>query len=549
MDSELTTPTDKALQDALSPLVNNIIDSNYESTKEQMTAHISPLLGPAIKEQVQTQKDDIVDALYPVMGNMISRYVSKSLEEMLFKINSQMQHGFSAKSIKRKIKAKITGVSETELLFNENANSDIRAIFLIHKDTGIVLAQAQNPNYAIHEPDMMASMMTAIRSFVNDCISQNDATQELGEIEYGGSKIILEASSHSYLAIMVEGASYQATSEKIRDVFGTIITKYGKNIREFEGDLDNFAQLHVDDELTTLLLNDTEEEEEENTKAKIHPMLYILPLLLLSWIAYSYYTSYQNKTLTKTASKQLYHTPALTTYRLDVGVKDGTATLKGEVPYSYHKNLADKTVRSIEGIEELKNEIIVVPTLSDPTQINLHIAYLLKGFNLQKGVSLHYNYDYETLTLLGHTLTQEQKGALLQELHKIEGLKSIQDQIVVTPVFKDTTIYFERGVSSLSITAQDKLVKIIKVLSSAGNDVSLVLKSYTDLIGSSQDNDTLAQKRMNTILAFLQVKGKIQNKITTHNTNQVPEGVDPLKEPEKARCVSISYKKENSDSI
>ena len=542
MDSKNSVLPDKALQDALSPLVNNIIEENYESTKEQRSAHLAPLIGSAIREQIKSQKDDVVDALYPVIGNMISKYVSKSLEEMLSNINSQIQNGLSSKSIKRKIKARLKGVSETELLLSENSNSHIRAVFLIHKDTGIVLAQAQNPNYALHEPDMMASMMTAIRSFVNDCIAQEGETQELGEIEYGGNKIILEASSHSYLAIMVEGATYQITYEKIRDVFGAIITKHGENIRKFEGDLEEFSQLRVDDELALLLVNDAPEE--ENKKQAIHPLMYIVPLLLISWGAYSYYNSYQNETLTRTANEKLYKTSNLTTFRLSVDIKDAVATLRGEVPFDYHKRLAAQVIQKIEGIKKIENEIIVLPTLNDPSQISSNIAYYLKGFNAQKGVSLHYDYNYEKLILLGYTANILQKEQVLKVLKAIKGIKTVEDRtLVVLPVLNET-IYFERGFTSLSKHEKLKLTKVIEQLHKSGANRSLILNAYTDLIGLSTKNNILPQKRMKSIVKFLHKNGNISNTIVTNDTKQAPKGVNPKKEPNKTRCVTISYIKE-----
>jgi len=545
MDTQSNTSTNKALQEALSPLVNNIIEENYESTKEQMSAHLAPLMGSAIREQIKSQKDDVVDALYPVIGNMISRYVTKSLEEMLKNINAQIQNGLSSTSLKRKIKAKIKGVSETQLLLSENANSSVRAVFLIHKDTGIVLSQAQNPNYTLHEPEMMASMMTAIRSFVNDCISQEDEAQELGEIEYSGNKIILEASNHSYLAIMVEGASYQTTYEKIRTVFGEILSQHSDKIREFNGDLEEFATLHIDNTLETLLLNDVQEEEKQG----IHPLMYIIPLLLLTWGIFHFYTSYQNEELSKKTSAKLYNTPELTLYRLTTRVTDSIVTIEGAVPFSFHKHLATKLLQNTKGVKEVHNNIIIIPTLSDPLQISTHIAYILQGFNIQKGVSLRYEYDYQNLTLLGHTQTIRQKRKVLESLQQIKGLSAISNQIVVKPPLLNKSIYFQRGDTSISSQEQAKLIEIIERVHLSDTNLSIVLNSFSDLIGNVQKNNRLAQKRMQNIVIFLQTQGKLTNKFIIYNTNHAPKDIDPKKEPQKARCVTITYNKGKNDSL
>ena len=549
MQDESTQIEDSALQDALSPIVNAIIDSNYESTKEQLTAHIAPLLGPAIKEQVKNQKDDVVDALYPVIGNMISRYVTKTLEEMLSNINAQIQSGLSIKALKRKVRAKMQGVSEAELLLNENASSNIQAIFLIHKDTGIVLAQAQNPNHEINDSDMLASMMTAIRSFVNDWVSQDGESKELGEIDYSGNKIIIEASAYSYLAVIVEGAAYRATYEKIRDTLGNIVSLYGENIREFEGDLEVFSQLKVYEKLEPLLLHDNSAQTED-IKRKTHPLMYIVPLLLLSWWGFIMYKSYMNETLKEKVNTLLYKTASLTSYRLDTKVEDGVVTLSGEVPFSYHKQLATKLITNVRDVVSVDNQIIVVPTLSDPVQIDAHIAYLIMGLNAQSGLNLQYTYDYENLKVLGTAWSEELKKKALESFAKVKGITTIRDEIVVKPPLISKNIYFDRGFTSLSIEAQSSLIKVLTLLKYADKNTVIHLTSYTDLIGNTQDNTNLSTKRIASVEKFLKEQGKISNKFVFSEKDTPPEGIDPIKEPQKARCVRITYEKgENNASL
>ena len=548
MQDESSHIEDSELEEALSPIVNSIIESNYESTKEQMTAHIAPLLGPAIKEQVKNQKDDVVDALYPVIGNMISRYVTKSLEEMLVNINAQIQSGLSYKTLKRKVKAKMQGVSEAQLLLNENVSSNIQAIFLIHKDTGIVLAQAQNPNHKIDDSDMLASMMTAIRSFVNDWVSQDGESKELGEIDYSGNKIIIEASSYSYLAVIVEGAAYKATYEKIRDTLGDIVSIYGENIREFEGDLELFSSLKVEEKLELLLLHDNELEEKPE-KVKTHPLMYIIPLLLFSWWGFIMYKNYMNETLKEKVDTLLHKTASLTSYRLNTKVEEGVVVISGEVPFSYHKKLASQLITKMSDVIKVDNEILVVPTLSDPVQINAYISYLIMGLNVQKGLNLEYQYDYENLKISGTVWSQELKKSVLEALSKIKGINSITNEIKVKPPLVTKNIYFDRGFTSLSTEAQSSLFEVISLLAYAQKNLVIYLTSYSDMIGNSKDNTSLSTKRIANVMKFLKTQGKIDNRFVLVEKNTPPQGVDPIKEPEKARCVRITYGREDNASI
>ncbi len=529
----------QALEEALEPIVNKLIDKNFENSQEKLATQIAPLIGVAIKEQIRSQKDDIIDALYPVMGNMISKFVTKSLEEMLQKINTQIQNGLSTKAIKRKIKAKMKGVSETELLLQENSSAQIQSVLLIHKESGILLAKVEKSSHGLNEPDMLASMMTAIRSFVNDWIANDGNYQELGEIEYGGNKIIIEASGSSYLAVIVEGAAYAKTYETINEVFATLVSRYGDAIQAFDGDIQNIPLDEIKKLLQTLLLEETQFQEE---KKKIHPLLILLPILLIVWFLYSLYTNYLDTQLQDEVNNKLAHTPQLVLYKIDAKVEDKELTLSGNLPYEYYKNLTEKTLQDIEGLESIKNEITVVPTLSDPMQINAQIAYYLAGLEVNKHIRLYYTFDFTTLLIKGSVPSQEIKKNILEGLKKIKGIKQLKEEIQILPPKIDILIYFMRNSSKLDLESQAKLIDLISTLKSSDSSFTLVLKAYSDKIGSKEKNKQLAEIRLKNIENFLQEKGQIKNEIKSEILDSFFPGTDQ-NNPDQSRCIHISLEK------
>ena len=528
-----------ALEEALSPIVDKLIDKNYASNKDRMTSQIAPLLGSAIREQIKSQKDDVVDALYPVLGNMISRYVTKMLEETLNNINTQIQNGLSYKTLKRKVKAKLKGVSETELLLSENANPNIQAVFLIHKETGVTLSRAHNPNHHVNEPEMLAAMMTAIRSFVNDWVSQDGKDHELGEIDYSGNKIIIETSSYSYLAVIVEGASYNSTYDRIRVVLGNIVSKHGESVKKFDGDLTQFPNAEVYKELSSLLIN---EEEEINT-AKIHPLMYIVPLLFLSWSSFSVYKNHLNDALKDKANAILYKTPQLTSYRLTANAVNGVITLSGEVPFDYHKRLARKLVEKLDNVNKVENQIIVAPSLHDPMQISSNVAYLISGLNAQNGVNVTYDYDYETLVVTGEVWDEARKNRVMQAITQAIPLQNVQNAVIIKPPELHKSVCFERGSTKLTPSAQSRLIETILLLKRLDESLLINVTSYSDQIGVKKHNKKLSDSRIQNVTKYLRERGNVSNEFVTGVSQNSPEGVDPSLEPEKARCVIISYEK------
>ena len=538
------TQEEEALSEALSPIVNRLIDKNYETSKDKIATQMAPLIGSAIREQIKSQKDDVVDALYPVMGNMISKYVTQSLEDLLNKINTQIQNGLSVATLKRKITAKIKGVSETELLLSENIDSQIQAALLIHKETGLVLSYVETHNQTLSEPEMLASMMTAIRSFINDWVEKNGENQELGEIDYGGNKIIIEASGYSYLAVIVSGATNQTSYNKIRSTLANIVLKHAEAIQEFSGDLNAFPQEEVKKELLELFEEKETTTEGEEEKKKIHPLLYLIPLLLLLWGGYSYYKHYTQEKILAQARTLLSQNPQLTSYKISTVLDNDTLVLKGRVPFAYYKNLASKVLQKVQGLQKLDNEIIVVPTLTDPLQTSTHIAYVLQTLNQQEGIHIDYSYDYDTLTLTGSVWDSTREKKVLRMLSKIKGIKKINNTIAIVPPNISTVIYFKKNSTKLSDAAKKKLINLVKTLHELDNNITVQLTSYSDILGSKRKNVKLSQKRLVHIKNFLKEFGSVTQAIKTEQKDTPPKGVDAKENPQKARCVKISLKKE-----
>ena len=110
---------------------------------------------------------------------------------MMREINDKLESSLSPERISRKFKAKFQGMSEAELLIQETTPLTVKAVFLIQTQSGLVISAVQDSEREQLESDMVAGMLTAIRAFVNDCISQSGTIAEIDAIEYVTSTIVL----------------------------------------------------------------------------------------------------------------------------------------------------------------------------------------------------------------------------------------------------------------------------------------------------------------------------------------------------------------------
>jgi len=184
---------------------------------------------------IRDSKDEMIDALYPIMGRLVTRAVGEAMRELVQRIDAQMRNAFSMAMITRRMKAKTLGVSEAELALREALPFSVDAVFLIHRETGILLRHASVTPAESNDPDLISGMLTAIRDFVQDAFGSGDEG-ELDEIQYGGASVLIEAAHYSYVAVVTEGFAPQGFRVRIRELLYQIEALMGPTLRNFDGD-------------------------------------------------------------------------------------------------------------------------------------------------------------------------------------------------------------------------------------------------------------------------------------------------------------------------
>lgn len=525
------------LTQALSPIVLELVDKNYQESQDKVVKQLAPLITTAIKEQIKSHKDEVVEALYPVIGNMITRYVSKTFEDMINAINNQIKSGLSFENITRKIKAKFHGVSESELLLKENLLSNIRSVFLIHKETGLVLNHAEHEDNPIKEPEMIASMMTAIRSFVNDWVDKNEKYQELGTIEYGGSKIVLEASGYSYLAVIVDGAVTKDTIDKVRETLTKLVNEFSDDFKNFAGNKETLEN----EKIYNILLELISEKKKTSTK-KFHPLIFLIPFLVISWIIYVIFNNIIDNRLKKQADEILYKTPTLTLYRLNTSVENKELSIEGVVPFLSYKALAQEKLEKIKDLNIVKNNIQVIDVSDNPKEIKDKITYLIMLLGQKESIDIKTSYNYPNLKVSAKVWSHKELEYIKSQFNIIEGLKKVDFDIKIELPKIDEIIYFDKNSSDILVNQEYKLIKIVNLLNKLDKDLTLEIKAYRDFTGTLKRNEVLVKQRAINIENYLKLKGNISQEVEAIGVNDLPSNIQKEKYPEQGRRVTFSLR-------
>lgn len=197
----------------LSQKVNPIIDRKIDTFIEEIPQKLGPTITATLKTEIKNSQDSIVDALFPIIGKMIKKYIQQEIKALSDNINNQVQSTFSAKSFKRKIKSMLFGISETELVMTEWNEPKIQQIFIIEKGSGLIIASYSKTETV--DEDMIAGMLTAIKSFVEDAFQAGN--QSLENIEYELYTIQIQNFSTYYMAAVVSGAIDNHFKSKFQD--------------------------------------------------------------------------------------------------------------------------------------------------------------------------------------------------------------------------------------------------------------------------------------------------------------------------------------------
>ncbi len=228
---------DAKTREILARYLADIFSESARIDREALQEAIAPILSPAISKEIEENKNRMIDALYPIMGGMVSRYVTHTLKTFMENINRKIEQGLSFERYRIKIQSKLTGVSESELLLRMCDNTQIEALFVIHKKTGLLIAEALRENSTIVDPEIVASMASAVKDFINDWINtQNEETKkEVELLSYGDATLYIESAGTVYMIAFLESEPSYKQRDDLHRFFVFLLERYDRFFQRYDG--------------------------------------------------------------------------------------------------------------------------------------------------------------------------------------------------------------------------------------------------------------------------------------------------------------------------
>lgn len=255
---------------------------------DELNEALAPTVTTAIERSVRTNPQPLVDAIFPVMGPAIRKAISVALSGMIQSLNQSMAHSFSMQGLKWRLEARRTGKTFAEVVLLHTLLYRVEQVFLIHKETGLLLQHVVAANLTVQDGDMVSGMLTAIQDFVHDSFNSSDGEQ-LETLEVGELTVWIEQGPLAILAGVIRGTPpqelrpiFQETLEKIHLQFHDALVAYSGDAAVFDP-----TRPLLEDCLRTQL----DQKKDAGTSKRIPTQLIVIAgiivLALLTWLFFS----------------------------------------------------------------------------------------------------------------------------------------------------------------------------------------------------------------------------------------------------------------------
>ena len=247
---------------------------------------LEPITAKAIRSSIKKDRQVLVNALFPVMGPAIRKAITEAIQGMIQSFNQALEHSFSVQGLKWRLEALRTRKPFAEIVLLHTLVYQARQVFLVHRDSGLVLQHVAVESDAAQNPDLVSGMLTAIKDFVQDSFGANKE-DTLETMRVGEHNVWIEHGRHAFVAAVIRGNPPVDFRQQLRDATDEIHFKENRNLAAFNGDADPFESVRP-------ILEGCLQAQFKKDKRKISLVLPILAGIVLVAIGFGIFHLYRS---------------------------------------------------------------------------------------------------------------------------------------------------------------------------------------------------------------------------------------------------------------
>lgn len=189
-------------EDRLAERVNPIVEKRIEQIKSNFDQELGKQVNQRIEIKIEASKEQLLNVIYPVLGQMIRKFVTYQFQLLKDSIDTQLNQVFSSRGLLGQLRSKLFGIKSSDIVLRDLDKPMIQEVYVIQRDSGLLLGSYSRQQTI--DKDMVAGMLTAIKSFVEDAFQREK--EELERIEYGNYIILIQNFFSYYIAVALTGS-------------------------------------------------------------------------------------------------------------------------------------------------------------------------------------------------------------------------------------------------------------------------------------------------------------------------------------------------------
>ena len=273
-------------------------ESFLEAQNHCSDALVESLRSPvenAVVRSIETDRNRMASALFPILGPAIRLYVTELFRGMVDQLNETIKNATSLRQLIWRLEARRAGVPYSEYVILKTLNYRIDGVLLVHPQSGLLMQRVSRGNDGPMEenPELVSSMLIAIRSFARDSFASHSAEPNsnddanLNRFSFGDYEIFIETGPHAILAAVGSGTPPRDFKHQMGEVLEDLHIEFPKNLREFDGDIGSLEGAGA--RMEPLLIENKGTAPVKTARWPFFAVVFVLLIGLIAWAVHSSY--------------------------------------------------------------------------------------------------------------------------------------------------------------------------------------------------------------------------------------------------------------------
>lgn len=239
------------------------------SQDKKLATALMSTIEDVVSSSIKKDRETLVNALFPVMGPAIRKAVTETFRKMLQSFNQALEKSLSLDGLKWRMEAIRTGKTFAEVVLLHSLVYRVEQVFLIHKETGLLLQHVVGQEVAFRDADMVSGMLTAIQDFVQDSFGMQKSEDAIETIQIGELTVWVTQGPELLLPAAIRGTAPEELKSVFQEALENIHLEQSDTLESFDGDTAPFetSKHHLETCLQT---------QYKTKKQKLSPFLWIL---------------------------------------------------------------------------------------------------------------------------------------------------------------------------------------------------------------------------------------------------------------------------------